>query len=99
VGKEELLMSLTLTPRLDELIRQQIDIGRYRTVDEVIQEAQEAFEERDRLRLLGAKMQVGIDQLDRDEGVLFTPEWWADRLRLAVERAQADEKPNPEVFP
>ncbi|HET8522163.1 MAG TPA: type II toxin-antitoxin system ParD family antitoxin [Thermomicrobiales bacterium] len=92
-------MAMTLTPRIEALIRQKIDTGPYRTVDEVIREALEALEERDRLQHLRAKLQVGIDQLDRGESVPFTSEWRADRLRVANERARKGETPNPDVCP
>jgi antitoxin ParD1/3/4 len=90
-------MGITLTPRTEEMIRQKIEEGRFSTPDEVIEEALHALDERDRLQELRAKLQTGIDQLDRGEGVTFTPEWSASRARIAHERAAEGETPHPDV--
>ncbi|HUG63456.1 MAG TPA: type II toxin-antitoxin system ParD family antitoxin [Methylomirabilota bacterium] len=92
-------MSVDLAPHVEALIREKIEAGPYRTADEVIHEALQALEERERLQRLRAMLQVGLDQLDRGEGVEFTPEWSAQRRRLAVQRAEAGEKPHPDVWP
>ena len=92
-------MNVTLTPEAEALVRRQIEAGRVRTADEVIEEALGAYEERVRMDELRAKLQLGIDQLDRGEGVLFTPEWSAERRRIARERAARGEVPNPDVCP
>jgi hypothetical protein len=52
-GKAQWLMPTTLTTRLQELIRQKINADLSRTADEVVQEALEAIEERNRLQQLG----------------------------------------------
>jgi antitoxin ParD1/3/4 len=92
-------MSVTLSPRAEALIQVKLVGGRYRDVDEVIEEALLALDERERLETLRAKLQIGIDQLDRGEGVLFTPEWSAERARIARERAAAGEAPDPDNCP
>jgi antitoxin ParD1/3/4 len=92
-------MNVTLTPHAEALVRRQIEAGRFQTADEVIDEALGALDERERLEQLRAKLQSGIDQLDRGESVLFTPEWSADRARIARERAAAGEVPDPSVCP
>ncbi|MGH2534564.1 MAG: type II toxin-antitoxin system ParD family antitoxin [Thermomicrobiales bacterium] len=92
-------MTVTLAPHLEALVWQKVEAGPYRTADEVIQEALEALEEREQLQQLRAKLQVGIDQLDRGEGVPFTSEWRAERLRVAARRARAGETPSPDVCP
>jgi antitoxin ParD1/3/4 len=99
LGKEEALMTMILTPRLEALVRQKVAAGPYRTADEVIQEALDALEEREQVQQLRSKLQIGIDQLNRGEGVPFTPEWRTERRRVAVQRARAGETPSPDVCP
>lgn len=92
-------MTVDLPPQIEALLRQKLEAGPYRTVDEVIQEALQALDERERLQALRAKLQVGVDQLDRGEGIRVTPEWRVERLRIASRRAKAGETPNPDVCP
>lgn len=56
-------------------------------------------EERERLRHLQDKLQTGLDQLDRGEGIPFTPEWSAERVRVARGRVDAGEEAHPDVCP
>jgi antitoxin ParD1/3/4 len=90
-------VTVTLSPRAEALIQERIDGGVYHDAAEVIEEVLRVLDDRDRLAALRAGLQVGIDQLDRGEGVLFTPEWSADRARVARERAAAGEVPDPDV--
>ena len=92
-------MAVTLAPQDEDLIQQKIEAGPYSSVDELIQEALEALDERERLHNLCAKLQRGLDQIERGEVVEFTPDWRAERLRLAFERAAAGEEPHPDVCP
>ncbi len=92
-------MAVTLAPQDEDLIQQKIEAGPYRSVDELIQEALEALDERERLHNLRAKLQRGLDQIERGEVVEFTPDWRAERLRLAFERAAAGANPHPDVCP
>jgi antitoxin ParD1/3/4 len=92
-------MTVTLTPEAEALVRRKVDAGPYQTAEEVIREALRALEERDRLNELRAKLQIGLDQLDRGERVPFTPEWRADRLQVAIQRATDGELPDPDVCP
>jgi putative addiction module CopG family antidote len=91
-------MTVTVTPEVEALIRQWTETGPYRTADEVIQEALHALDERERLQWLRAKLQIGPDQLDRGERISFTPEWRAERFRVALQRAEAGERPRPDVW-
>nr|WP_225225380.1 type II toxin-antitoxin system ParD family antitoxin [Komarekiella delphini-convector] len=63
-----------MTPELEQLVKDRVTSGRYHSVNEVIGEALRLLEERDRLqeqRLaeLKAKIQVGIEELERGEGI------------------------------
>jgi antitoxin ParD1/3/4 len=92
-------MSVTLAPELADRIREKIAAGRYRTANEVVEEALQALDERERLEQLRAKLQVGIDQLDRGEGIPFTPELLDEIDREVDERLRRGEQPSPDVCP
>ena len=97
-------MSVMLSPRAEAMIEERLAGGRYRDVDEVIEEALLALDERERddqkrLETLRAKLQIGIDQLDRGESVLFTPELAKQIRQEAHERFLRGELPDPDVCP
>ena len=92
-------MTVTLSPKSEAIVRELVETGRYASTDDVIAQALQTLEEQDRLRELRAKLQSGIDQLDRGEGVTFTPEWSASRAQVARDRAAAGEMPSPDVRP
>ena len=65
-------MNISLTPKLNKLIRKNVDTGLYLSASEVVREALRLLEERDKLRLakveeLRKEIQIGIDQADRGE--------------------------------
>ncbi|MDB5429168.1 MAG: putative transcriptional regulator, CopG/Arc/MetJ family [Caulobacter sp.] len=67
-------MNVSLTPELEQRIADKVSTGLYTTASEVVREALrllfEADETRDRLKArLNAEIQVGLDQLDRGEGL------------------------------
>ena len=67
-------MNVSLTPELERRISEKVESGLYTTASEVVREglrllfeADEAREQR--LARLRADIQIGIDQLDRGEGI------------------------------
>ncbi|MEH1834367.1 MAG: type II toxin-antitoxin system ParD family antitoxin [Nostoc sp.] len=67
-------MNISLTPELEQLVKDKVNSGRYHSVSEVMGEALRLLDERDRIRdqrlaELKAKIQVGIEELERDEGI------------------------------
>ena len=67
-------MNISLTPELEQLVKDKVSSGKYHSVSEVIGEALRLLEERDhirdqRLAELKAKIQVGIEELERGEGI------------------------------
>ena len=92
-------MTITLTPQLEALIRQKVEAGPYATADEVIEEALQALEERERLQQLRAKLQIGLDQIERGEVIEYTSELHEQIRQSARHRVLAGEKPNPDVCP
>ncbi|MCL6749725.1 type II toxin-antitoxin system ParD family antitoxin [Nostoc sp. CCCryo 231-06] len=67
-------MNISLTPELEQLVKDKVSSGKYHSVSEVMGEALRLLEERDRVRdqrlaELKAKIQVGIEELERGEGI------------------------------
>ncbi|BDI15416.1 hypothetical protein ANSO36C_12180 [Nostoc cf. commune SO-36] len=67
-------MNISLTPELEQLVQDKVNSGRYHSVSEVMGEALRLLYERDcvqeqRLAELKAKIQVGIEELERGEGI------------------------------
>jgi antitoxin ParD1/3/4 len=67
-------MNVSLTPELEKLVAQKVQSGRYQSASEVVREGLRLLEDQDRLRAtrlqeVRRKIQVGLDQLDRGEGI------------------------------
>ncbi|PHM09976.1 type II toxin-antitoxin system ParD family antitoxin [Nostoc sp. 'Peltigera malacea cyanobiont' DB3992] len=67
-------MNVSLTPELEQLVKDKVNSGRYHSVSQVMGEALRLLDERDRvqeqrLAELKAKIQVGIEELERGEGI------------------------------
>ena len=67
-------MNVSLTPQLEQMVREKVESGRYNNASEVVREGLRLIEERDeRLRRLRDEMQLGIDQFARGESVAVDP--------------------------
>lgn len=71
---EDVLVNVSLTPELEQLIQERVRSGRYTSASEVVREALRLLQDRDELRRLRidelrVKVAVGLDSLDRGEGV------------------------------
>jgi antitoxin ParD1/3/4 len=67
-------MNVSLTPELEKLVASKVESGRYQSASEVIREGLRLLDDQDRLRELHLsevrkKIQTGLDQLDRGEGI------------------------------
>jgi antitoxin ParD1/3/4 len=76
-----------------------MDAGIDRGVDNVVEEALEAREERNRLAPLRAAIAVGDAQLARGEGIPYSSELMDEIEREAEEAYRRDEQPGPDVCP
>jgi antitoxin ParD1/3/4 len=71
---KETTMNVSLTPELEKLVASKVQSGRYQSASEVIREGLRLLEDQDRLRAaqveeVRRRIQVGLDQLDRGEGI------------------------------
>jgi antitoxin ParD1/3/4 len=67
-------MNVSLTPELEKLVTRKVQSGLYQSASEVIREGLRLLEDQDRLRELHLaevrkKIQAGLNQLDRGEGI------------------------------
>jgi antitoxin ParD1/3/4 len=74
-------MTTTISPELEHLVRSLVATGQYQDEHEVLAEALELLRRRDVLR---AEIQVGLDELDRGEGVPAREVFDELRQRLAT---------------
>jgi putative addiction module CopG family antidote len=82
-------MTRQLTPQHEALLDRIVATGQYQDADQVIGEALELFEERERrLQWLRAELQPALDQAARGELIDFTPDYMEDLQRRAIERAR-----------
>ncbi len=67
-------MNISLTPKLKDLVNKKVSSGLYGSASEVIREGLRLLDEQDRLRgarlkELRGKIDKGLEQLDRGEGI------------------------------
>src|SRR5262245_62068309 len=72
-------MNVSLTPQLERLVHQKVKSGAYLSASEVVREGLRLLQERDavrefRLAELRKEIQIGLDQLERGEGVTLDEE-------------------------
>jgi antitoxin ParD1/3/4 len=93
-------MAIQIPADVEARIREKVERGDFPDAGEVIREAMRLLDEQERqLDELRAKLQIGLDQLDRGEGAPFTPELVARMRRNAEERFRRGERPKPDVVP
>lgn len=94
-------MSVTLTPQLEAMIRQKVESGRYHDATEVIREALDALEARDRERFqrLRAKVAEGFASIERGEVTAWTPALMDELEREAEDLYERGEQPDPDACP
>ena len=67
-------MNVSLTRELEEYVSRKVKMGLYKSASEVVREALRLLRQRDRadrgaLDELHREIQIGLDQLDRGEGI------------------------------
>ena len=68
-------MNVSLTPELAKLVNDQVTSGRFGSASEVVRAALRLMQEREEKReWLVRELKKGFDQIERGEGIPFTPE-------------------------
>lgn len=89
-------MTVSLSPKHEDLIREKVASGLYRTADEAIEAAVQLLDEHDR-RL--KRLRAAIAEGEEGEATPLTPELMERLSREADEMHRRGEKPNPDVCP
>ena len=79
-------MNVSLTPKLEDLLKRKVETGMYNSVSEVVREALRLMEDRDnanasKLNTLRQEINKGIVSLDRGEGRPLDAEFIKERGR------------------
>jgi antitoxin ParD1/3/4 len=95
-----LAMHINLSQEMEQYLQSKVGTGFYSNASEVVRDAiRRMCEEDEKLSALRTAVRVGDEQLDRGEGVPYTPE----RLEVLTEKAFANsrqgKKVNPDVTP
>ena len=86
-------MNVSLTPKLEALVKKKVSSGMYNSVSEVVREALRLLEERDqvqtmKLNALRQDIHAGMEALDRGEGKPLDIEAIKQKGRQRLNRQQ-----------
>ncbi len=81
-------MNISLTPRLEAMIREKVESGLYNNSSEVVREALRLMARQDQVAQLRAAIAVGLDEFERGELV----EWTPDSLDRITREAEEEER-------
>jgi len=92
-------MNISLTPRLEAMIREKVESGLYNNSSEVVREALRLMEQEDALKRerLRAAIAVGMDEIARGEGVEYSPELMAEVDREVDRMVRDGDALDPDV--
>ena len=87
-------MNVSLTPELEKMVEEKVKSGRYQSASEVIREGLRLLDDQDRLKALHLdevrkKIRVGLEQLDRGEGIPGEQVFAAMKQRSAAMRRKS----------
>lgn len=92
-------MKVDLTPQQEATIREKVASGRYTSSSEVVREALQLLEERDREEKLRTALAIGLEDIARGDVVEWTPQLMSEVWREGREAHEAGEQPDPDVCP
>ncbi len=93
-------MSITYPADIEATINKLVENGRYSDPVDVVREAVRLLEERESQRdSLRAKLQIGLDQIERGEVIEVTPEFWEELDRDVDEALRRGDIPDPDICP
>ena len=81
-------MNISLTPRLELMVRGKVEAGLYSNASEVVRAALRLMEEHDRATSLKHELAKGIDQLQTGQGVLLSEARFSELVRQAEINAE-----------
>lgn len=91
-------VNVSLTPRLEALIREKVDTGLYNNASEVVREALRLLEAKDRqLHWLREQIAVGDAQIASGDVIDVTENFWAELDADIDRRVARGDQPKPHV--
>ncbi|HEY8034862.1 MAG TPA: type II toxin-antitoxin system ParD family antitoxin [Methylobacter sp.] len=92
-------MHINLSPEMEKYLQSKVGTGFYNSASEVVCAAiRKMREEDEKLAALRAAVQIGDEQLNRGEGILYTPERLETITAKALANAKHGKKINPDVI-
>ncbi|MEJ7139252.1 type II toxin-antitoxin system ParD family antitoxin [Amphibiibacter pelophylacis] len=93
-------LHLNLSPEMEGFVREKVRTGFYGNATEVIRDALRRMQAEDaRLTAWRAAIQAGDNELDRGEGIAWTPRLMDDLTRIALDATQQGRPMDPDVLP
>jgi antitoxin ParD1/3/4 len=93
-------MHINLSTEMEQYLQSKVQTGFYGNASEVVRDAiRKMWEDDEKLVALRAAVQVGDAQIDRGEGIPYTPDRLAAITAKALANASQGKKVNPDVAP
>lgn len=92
-------MIVELTPQLEAVIREKVDSGRYNDASEVVREALQLMDARDRREHLRAAISLGLEQMERGDVIPWTDDFMERVIAEADEEDRQGLPLCPDVLP
>ena len=93
-------MHVNLSPEMEGFIKSKVSSGFYGNATEVIRDAIRRMQaEESRVSAWQAAIKKGDDQLDRGEGIAYTPETLNDITESAIGSMHSHQPMDPDVLP
>lgn len=93
-------MHINLSPEMEKYLQTKVGTGFYSNASEVVRDAiRRMWAEDEKLEALRAAVQVGDEQLERGEGVAYTPERLDQITEKAFANAHSGKKVSADVAP
>jgi len=93
-------MHVNLSPEMESFIRSKVDNGSYGNATEVIRDAIRRMQaEETRVAAWAAAIKIGDAQLDRGEGIAYTPDALSAITESAIAAAKSGKPMDPDVLP
>ena len=100
VGDLHMTMRVNLSPEMEGFIKNKVASGYYGNATEVIRDAIRRMQaEESRISAWQAAIKEGDTQLDRGEGIAYTPETLSDITQSANSAMHSSQHLNPDVLP
>ena len=93
-------MHVNLSPEMEGFVKSKVETGFYGNATEVIRDALRRMQAEDsRVAAWKAAVKVGDDQLDRGEGIAYTPATLKDITESAISAMNSGQPMDPDVLP